>query len=106
MTFSPGTYFALPTPTLHSTLAALSGVGILMTTLVALSLGWNMALTCTVYSTRDLPISSTMGCTRNGRLMLDVERYLRRRSNPSSVSTRAERGERATQRGRAGRRTA
>lgn len=74
--FSAGTYFALPIPTLHSTLAALSGVGILITTLLALNLGGNMLRTWTVYSTRDLPISSTMGCTRKGRLMLDVDRYL------------------------------
>lgn len=78
--FSAGTYFALPIPTLHSTLAALSGVGILITTLLALNLGGNMLRTWTVYSTRDLPISSTMGCTRKGRLMFEVDRYL---SNPS-----------------------
>ena len=48
MTFSAGTYLALPMPTLQSTLVVLSGVGILMTTLLALSLGEKLALTCTV----------------------------------------------------------
>lgn len=48
MTFSAGTYFAFPIPTLQSTLVVFSGVGILMTTLFADSFGGKLALTCTV----------------------------------------------------------
>lgn len=39
MTFSAGTYLALPNVTLQSTFAVLSGVGILMTTLFADNFG-------------------------------------------------------------------
>jgi len=76
MTFSPGTYFAFPTPTLVLTLVVLRGVGILRTTLLAFSFGSNAARKWIVYSTRDLVGSVTCVCRRKGRLMLDVERYL------------------------------
>lgn len=85
MTFSPGRYLALPMPTLQSTLTAFSGVGILITTLFALSLGGKLALTWMVYSTSDLESSVTSGWMRKGRLMLDVERYL----SPLSARVRA-----------------
>ena len=73
---SLGLYFAFPRETLQSTLAVLRGVGTLMTTLLAFSLGEKVVLTCIVYSTRVLPTSSTIGTTLNGRLTLVVERYL------------------------------
>lgn len=43
MTFSAGTYFALPMPTFAFTPVVLSGVGIRKTTLFALSLGSKVA---------------------------------------------------------------
>lgn len=48
ITFSAGTYLALPILTLQSTLVVFSGVGIFITTLLALSFGGKFALTCTV----------------------------------------------------------
>lgn len=76
MTFSAGTYFALPTTTLHSARIALSGVGMRRTMPLADSLPSKLALRWIVYSTLDLPTSLTIGCRRNGRLMFVVERYL------------------------------
>ena len=76
MRFSAGTYLALPSWTLQSTLVVLRGVGILRTTLLALSFGLKLALIWIVYSTRDLPISSTIGWTRKGSWTLLVDRYL------------------------------
>jgi hypothetical protein len=76
MTFSAGTYLALPTTTLHSTRTVLSGVGIRRMMPLADSLWSKLALRLIVYSTLDLPTSLTIGCRRNGRLMLVVERYL------------------------------
>lgn len=52
ITFSAGTYFALPTPTLLETFVVFSGVGILKTTLFAFNLGSNAARRWMVYSTR------------------------------------------------------
>ena len=46
--FSAGTYLAFPMLTLQSTFVVLSGVGILITTLFALSFGGKFALTWTV----------------------------------------------------------
>jgi hypothetical protein len=74
--FSPGTYFAFPIPTLVLTLVVFSGVGILRMTLLALSFESNAALRCIVYSTRDFVGSVTCVCSLNGRLILDVDRYL------------------------------
>ena len=76
MTFSAGTYFALPLATLQSTLVVLSGVGIRTTTFVADSLLLKLVLTVTTYETCVVPISLTVGMTRNGSLIFDVERYL------------------------------
>ena len=74
--FSAGTYFAFPTPTLLFTLVVFNGVGILNTTLLAFSLGSNDARRWMVYSTRDLVGSVTWVCSRNGRLIFVVDRYL------------------------------
>lgn len=59
MTFSPGTYFALPIPTLLLTPVVFSGVGILNTTLLAFNLESKAARRWMVYSTRDLEGSTT-----------------------------------------------
>ena len=59
--FSAGTYFALPAVTRVLILAVLSGVGILITTLLAYNFGEKFAFTVIRYSTRDLPISLTTG---------------------------------------------
>ena len=75
-TFSAGTYLALPFATLQSTVVVFNGVGILSTTLVADSLFPKFALTVTAYETCVVPISFTVGMTRNGSLILDVHRYL------------------------------
>jgi len=83
MWFSPGTYFALPTPTLHSTLVVLRGVGIFKTTLFAFSFASNVARNWIVYSTRDFVGSTTCAWRRKGRLMLDVERYRMSSNSPS-----------------------
>lgn len=77
ITFSPGTYFAFPTTTLHSTFVVFKGVGIRRTIPLAFSLASKLALRLMVYSTFDFPTSLTMGWRRKGRLMLVVERYLR-----------------------------
>ena len=69
-------YRALPIATWHLTLVVLSGVGMRSTTCVALSLESKLARTRTVYSTRDLDTSSTIGCTLKGKLTLLVHRYL------------------------------
>jgi len=74
--FSAGTYLALPEVTRILIFAVLSGVGIFITTLLAINFGEKLAFTVTRYSTRDLPISLTTGWTRNGRLTFSVVRYL------------------------------
>lgn len=76
MALSEDTHLAFPTPTSHLTDVVFGGVGMRRTTFVPVNLGSKLALRLTVYSTRDLPISSTIGCTLKGRLTLDVERYL------------------------------
>lgn len=76
MALSADTHFALPNPTSHLTDVVLGGVGMRRTTFVPVSLGSKLALRLTVYSTRDLPTSSTIGWTLKGRLTFDVERYL------------------------------
>ena len=76
MTFSAGTYFALPFATLQSTLVVLSGVGIRTTTFVAESLLLKFVLTVTTYDTCVVPISLTVGMTRNGNFTFEVDRYL------------------------------
>lgn len=75
-TFSAGTYFALPLGTLQSTVVVLRGVGIRMTTLVAESLLLKLVFTVTAYDTCVVPISLTVGRTRNGSFTFEVERYL------------------------------
>ena len=75
-TFSAGTYFAFPFATLQSTFVVFSGVGILITTLVAESLLLKFVFTVTTYCTCVVPISVTEGITFSGSLTLDVARYL------------------------------
>jgi len=74
--FSAGTYLALPIGTFTCAPVVLRGVGILRTTLFAFNFPSKFALRCIVYSTRDLVGSVTCVCSLNGRLMLDVDRYL------------------------------
>lgn len=83
MRLSAGEYFALPNETLHSTFAVFSGVGTLMTTLLAFSFGENVVLTCIVYSTLVFPISSMIGCTLKGTFIFVVERYRINSNSPS-----------------------
>ena len=74
--FSAGTYLALPIGTFTCAPVVLRGVGILRTTLFAFNFPSKFARRCIVYSTRDLVGSVTCVCSLNGRLMLDVDRYL------------------------------
>jgi hypothetical protein len=83
--FSAGTYLAFPIGTFTCAPVVLRGVGIRRTTLFALSLPSKFARRCIVYSTRDLVGSVTCVCSLNGRLILDVDRYL-----PISMTLRIE----------------
>ena len=74
--FSAGTYLAFPMGTFTCAPVVFSGVGIRKTTLLALSLPSKLALRCIVYSTRDLDGSVTCVWSLNGKLILDVDRYL------------------------------
>lgn len=76
MTFSAGSYLALPLGTLQSTVVAFKGVGIRNETSVALSFVSNTAFTVIAYETLDVPFSTTVGKTLIGRLTDVVERYL------------------------------
>ncbi len=75
-TFSPGTYLALPDPTLQSTAVVFRGVGIRRTTLVADSLLLKLVLIVTAYDTCVVPISVTVGMILKGSFILEVDRYL------------------------------
>jgi hypothetical protein len=83
--FSAGTYLAFPIGTFTCAPVVLRGVGIRSTTLLAFSLPSKFARRCIVYSTRDLVGSVTCVCSLNGRLILDVDRYL-----PISTSHKCE----------------
>jgi hypothetical protein len=74
--FSAGTYLAFPIGTFTCAPVVLRGVGILRTTLFAFSFPSKFARRCIVYSTRDLVGSVTCVCSLNGKLILDVDRYL------------------------------
>ena len=76
ITFSAGTYFALPFGTLQSTVVVFKGVGMRRMTFVALNLALKLAFTVTMYETAVVPFSVIVGRIRNGRLTLVVERYL------------------------------